>query len=60
MFSLHRQLCQLVGDSPIAPILNQVDIDDVNQLLENYVHDYLRSKHSQLRHNRKTEEYKVR
>ncbi len=59
MVSLHRQLFQLMSDSPIASILNRVDIDDINQLLEYYVHDYLRSMHSRVRHNKKTEEYKV-
>ncbi len=59
MVSLHRQLCQLMSDSSIVPILNRVDIEDVNQLLQYYVHDYLRSMHSRVRHNKKTEEYEV-
>ena len=48
-----------MSDSPIASILNQVDIDDINQLLEYYVHDYLRSTH-RVGHGDKKTEYEVK
>ena len=47
-----------MNDSPIVPILNRVDTHDINQLLEYYVHDYLRSMH-RVGHSDKKKEYEV-
>ncbi len=56
---LHRQLCQLLNDNPIASILNQIDSDDISKLLESYINDFLRSKHKVQHIVEKEEEYKV-
>ena len=55
---VHIQLCEILTDTPVACILNDVSEEHWIEFYQLYLHDYLRSVHF-ITHHKSDEEYKV-
>ena len=55
---VHTQLCEILTDTPVASILNEVSEEHWIEFYQLYFHDYLRSVHF-IAHHKSDEEYEV-